>query len=377
EQMQRLESLGVLASGIAHDFNNILAAILGHAELAEHMLTSDPAEARACLTTIVTSCEKAAELCRQMLAYAGKGKLAVEPLDLSAQVREIVQVLKASIGKHVEIRLELPDGLPTIEGDAVQIQQVIMNLVLNAAAAIGEEAGVVSIATGVVEADAAYLADSCIENELPSGSYVFLQVSDTGCGMDEATKAKIFEPFFSTKFIGRGMGMSAVLGIVRSHHGTIKIDSQPGQGTTVRVLFPASRQEAQAGKARVSDMSGLTSRTVLVVDDEDTVRKAAAMMLERMGFSVLQAADGEEGLRKYRAYQDRIVGVLLDFAMPKLDGKACLREIKRIDPKAKIALCSGYNEESLGRQWAEEAGVAFIQKPYRMETLKQVVSGWG
>ncbi|RMH61451.1 MAG: PAS domain S-box protein [Zetaproteobacteria bacterium] len=373
-ERQRLESIGLLAGGIAHDFNNLLAAIVGKAELIKMRLTDNAAMLRKHLDAILASSEKAAELCQQMLAYSGKGKMVIEPVDLAAKTREIADVLKAAIGRNVELKLALPETLPPIEGDAVQLQQVVMNLIINAAEAIADRNGVVSVRAGVMHADRKYLKSTRFDNDLPAGEYVYLEVSDTGCGMDDKTQDKMFEPFFTTKFVGRGLGLSAVMGILRSHRGAIKIDTRPGYGTTIRVLLPASGDRAeQAPAISAASEASRFSGTILIVDDEDIVRETAAMLLEDLGFHSLQAVDGEDGVRKYQEHRHRITGVLLDMSMPKLDGKGCLRELKRINPNVKVVLSSGYSAQEVNRQFAGMSLAGFVQKPYRLQHLEKVL----
>ncbi len=246
-EVQKLESLSILAGGIAHDFNNLLAGILGSAELA--LLDLNPsAPARDSVEEILESTLRAAELCKQMLAYSGRGAFVIEEIDLSAVARETTHLLEASIPKKTALNLRLPAGLPAMTADGTQIRQVITSLVTNASEAIGEEGGNITVRTGAMDCDHRYLADMDLaagdleEGCYREGRYVFLEVVDDGCGMDEPTRVKIFDPFFSTKFVGRGLGLAAVLGIIRGHHGAVKVDSEPARGTTVRVLFPAGGQ---------------------------------------------------------------------------------------------------------------------------------------
>ena len=246
EHTQRLESLGVLAGGIAHDFNNILTAILGNAAMAERKALKSPQDTQRYLGNIVSSSEKAADLCKQMLAYSGKGQFVVKAVDLSVMVGEITRLLEISIVRGAVLKYHLAESLPTVETDPAQMQQVIMSLVINASDAIGDNSGVISIATGMMQADSTYLAGTCLDDQLSEGSYVYLEVSDTGCGMDGQTQSKVFEPFFTTKFTGHGLGMSAVLGIVRSHHGAINLSSEPGRGSTFKVLLPVSSEQTEA-----------------------------------------------------------------------------------------------------------------------------------
>ncbi|MBN4076987.1 PAS domain S-box protein [Mariprofundus ferrooxydans] len=374
EHIQRLESMGVLAGGIAHDFNNILTAILGNAALAERKNKVDPQSTQRYLNNIVESSEKAAELCKQMLAYSGKGKFVVKSVNLSEMVEEIVKLLEVSIGKGVALRFRLADHLPLIEADASQMQQIIMNFVINASDAIAGKNGIISIDTGVIEVDRAYLDSTFVYDELIDGSYVFLEVSDTGCGMDKATQERLFEPFFTTKEKGHGLGMSAVIGIVRGHQGAIKVYSEPGEGTTIKVMFPASQQNegiaiAEPCTAELPRYSG----SVLIIDDEESVREVAALMLEDMGFDTLCAVDGLDGVEVYRQHQQSIVAVLLDMTMPRLDGKGCFRELRRINPDVQVVLCSGYNEQEATSRFTGKGLASFVQKPYRPEVLMEAI----
>ncbi len=376
EHSQRLESLGVLAGGIAHDFNNLLAAIMGNAGLARMKAGANPEAMREVtpyLKRIEDSSQRAAELCKQMLAYSGKGKFVVEPINLSDMVREITNLLEVSIAKNVVLKFHLAENLPAVDADAAQLQQVIMNLVINASEAIGEHSGVISLSTGMMHADEDYLKGAHAAEGLKPGRYVYLEVADTGCGMDAATQKRLFDPFFTTKFTGRGLGMSAVLGIVRGHHGAIKVCSEPGQGTTFKVLLPASDARAARAGEREAWGEWCGVGAVLVVDDEETIRETASAMLEEMGFSTLTAADGEEGVAVYREHCDEIVAVLLDMTMPKLDGKACFRELRRVNPDVRVILSSGYNEQDATSRFAGQGLAGFIQKPYAPEALREAM----
>ncbi|MDX8409882.1 MAG: PAS domain S-box protein [Mariprofundales bacterium] len=383
EHSQRLESLGVLAGGIAHDFNNILTAILGNAAMAERKVLTNPERAQQFLSNIVASSDKAAELCKQMLAYSGKGKFVVKAINLSQMVEEVSRLLTVSISKNVVLKYNLEQNIPAVEADSAQLQQVIMNLVINASDAISDQAsdqsdhqksGVISIHTGVMEVDHRYLTTTHLDDDLAAGRYVFLEISDTGCGMDKATQQKLFEPFFTTKFTGHGLGMSAVLGIIRGHFGAIKVYSEPDHGTTFKILLPASKLAAdmEAGKnSAASTARSAIHGTVLIIDDEEDIRTAAAMMLEDIGLHTLTAMDGEDGVRVYRQHQDAIDAVLLDMTMPKLDGKGCFRELRRINPEVKVILSSGYNEQESTSMFAGQGLAGFLQKPYFPEKLQE------
>ena len=373
EHTQRLESLGVLAGGIAHDFNNILTAIMGNAALAERSLDiTSPARGK--LATIEASAQRAADLCQQMLAYSGKGNFVVKTINLSGLTDEMLHLIEVSIEKNVVIKYHLTDNLPAVDVDVAQIQQVILNLITNANEAIGHKSGVISFSTGVMHADRSYLDESFCDDGIAEGRFVYIEVSDTGCGMNREIIEKIFDPFFTTKFTGRGLGMSAVLGIVRGHHGALRVYSEPGKGTTFKMLLPASDGVYEKDVQVADESDGWkASGSILVVDDEETIREVAAMMLEEMGFSTLTASDGVEAVEIYRRYQKEISAVVLDMTMPRMDGKVCFRELRRINRDVKVILSSGYSEEDATSRFQGQGLAGFIQKPYLPESLKSVV----
>ena len=373
EHNQRLESLGVLAGGIAHDFNNILAAIMGNAAMASLELDDRPKSASKYVERIMLSSEKAAELCRQMLAYSGKGSFDVRPINLTILVEETQRLLEISIPKNVSLKLDLDKALPSIEADGAQMQQIVMNLVINASDAIAEKQGTIRVQTGVMQVDTAYLTSTYLDDDLAEGDYVYLDVADTGCGMDKQTQAGIFEPFFTTKPTGRGLGMSAVLGIIRSHHGAIKIDSKVGEGTTFRIVLPVSISNPSDLSSEPSDEAEQMRclGTVLLVDDDEDVRTMEAQILESMGFHVLEADDGESAIEVYHQYGKEIAVILLDMAMPNMDGMTCFSELKRMNQNVKVILSSGYSQADTGEWCAGLSG--FIQKPYRPEMLKEML----
>lgn len=370
---QKLESLGVLAGGIAHDFNNLLTSILGYSDLALLELPPHSA-ARPFIAEAVSGARQAADLTRQMLAYSGKGRFVVESLNLNDVVEDMTHLLQVSISKKCVLKLHLMTDLPTIEADAVQMRQVIMNLIINASDAIGDRSGVIAITSGVMHCDRNYLADTFLDENLPDGLYVYLEVADTGSGMSAETRARIFDPFFSTKTTGRGLGLAAVLGIVRGHRGVLKVYSEVGKGTTFKVAFPAVDLPAHYRPTNTQpDETWRGSGTVLVVDDEEAVRSLAGRMLEIMGFTILSAIDGREGVELLRREGDKIRMVLLDMTMPHLDGAETFREMRRIHADVKVILTSGYNEQSAISQFAGKGLAGFIQKPYRYADLLTVV----
>jgi len=372
QQTQRLESLGVLAGGIAHDFNNLLVGILGNISLAQESLSTNH-PARIALQNALGASERASGLTRQLLAYAGKGRFVIEPVNLSELIREIGELIQTSIPKNVQLRLDLARDLPLIEADTSQLQQLIMNLVINGAEAIGEDrSGAVLVATGVQDVDEAYLRSTLIE-EIQPGRYVSLEVHDTGAGMDAATISRIFDPFFTTKFTGRGLGLAAAQGIVRGHKGTLKVYSQPGSGSTFKVLLPITEKQPGVQPPRAATEALAGDATVLVIDDEQIIRQTAKAMLERYGYTVLVAENGKEGVDLFRVVLDKISVVILDMTMPVMSGEETLRHLKLIKPEVKVLLSSGYNESEAIRRFTGKGLVGFIQKPYSAQHLAQTV----
>jgi len=369
EHAQRLESLGVLAGGIAHDFNNLLTAIMGNAGLARGEVDAGSTLATR-LGNIEQASQRAADLCKQMLAYSGKGRFVVEATNINRLIREMTELLQVSIAKHVTLQSNLQDDIPLIDADRSQMQQIIMNLMINASEATAPPHGLIRIRTGTVEATPAYLASTYLDEQLPAGNYVFIEVSDNGSGMDATTKTKLFDPFFTTKFTGRGLGMSAILGIVRGHHGAIKVYSEPGKGSTFKVLLPYSRTSREVVTAEVvTTIPAHGGGLILVVDDEAMVRNAAAQMLKQIGYEVITAENGLLGVDLFKARHSEIRAVLLDMTMPVMDGKEAFREMRRIQPDVKVILSSGYNEQDATSRFAGKGLAGFIQKPYLSHTL--------
>jgi PAS domain S-box-containing protein len=362
---QKLESLGVLAGGVAHDFNNLLTGILGNTSLAlETLSAGNPA--KSFLRDVLSASERAASLIRQLLAYAGKGNFIIEPINLSELIREIGRLIQTSVSKNVQLLLELRDDLPLVLADVSQLQQLIMNLVINGAEAIGPDAnGTVLVTTGVQEVDR---ASPGVAGGLNPGTYVTLEVRDTGCGMDEATIARIFDPFFTTKFTGRGLGLSAVQGILRGHKGAIDVVSSPGRGTTFKVLLPQTQDQTEPVVAPEAS-TGVTGELILVVDDEEVIRRTAKSMLDRHGYRVLVAEDGLRGVELFQVSSDKIAVVILDMTMPVMGGEEALRRLKEIRPNVKVLLSSGYNESEAIRRFAGKGLAGFLQKPYTSSAL--------
>jgi PAS domain S-box-containing protein len=368
---QKLESLGVLAGGIAHDFNNILMAILGNADLAL-MRINPESPAVENLHRIERAAARAADLAKQMLAYSGKGIFVIEQLDLNRLLEEMLHMLEVSITKSAILRLNPHIPLPAVAADATQIRQIIMNLVINASEALGDKSGVIAITTGCMQCDRSYLKDVWLDENINEGLYVYLEIADTGCGMNRDTLSKLFDPFFTTKFTGRGLGMAAALGIVRGHKGAIKVYSEPGTGSTFKVLFPASGLPTELFNGTTDHDQWQGSGTVLLVDDEETVRGIGTEMLKELGFTVITANDGREALEAFRQ-NPAISFVLLDLTMPHMDGEQCFRELRMLKPEIQVIISSGYNEQEVTQKFVGKGLAGFIQKPYKLSLLRDTI----
>jgi PAS domain S-box-containing protein len=364
---QKLESLGVLAGGIAHDFNNMLTVILGNVALAQpHFPENSPVQSH--LERIQKTSLQAADLCKQMLAYSGKGRFLIQFVNLNAVIHEMWSLLESSISKKATLEFKASSALPDIEADPSQLRQIVMNLVINASEALEGNPGLITIRTGMTEADSANLVPlHPSAPEVPEGDFVLLEVVDTGCGMTPETQAKILDPFFTTKFVGRGLGLAAVLGVVRAHAGTLQIQSEPGRGSTFRILLPLSKSPAAALSAGPSQDG--KRGTVLLVDDDEGVLHVATQMLQKSGFAVITATDGKQAVTKFRAQAASIKAVVLDLTMPQMGGEEALEQIRLIRPDARVLLVSGFSEPEPGPRWTTEDRWAFLQKPFKPADL--------
>ena len=371
---QKLESLGVLAGGVAHDFNNLLVGIMGNTSLALAQLGAD-VPGRKAIESAELAAERAAELTRQMLAFSGKGRFVLEPVDLAALVEEMSRLLETTIPGNTVLRKLLSSDVPAVRADAAQMRQVVMNLITNAAEAIGDEGGVITICIEVLEADAEYLDSGFLDRELEPGPYVALEVSDTGRGMDAGTQERMFDPFFTTKETGHGLGMAATLGIIRGHEGTVRVYSEPGRGSAIKVLLPPaaapSLPEHPHPGVHVADLKG---KVILVVDDDDDVRSFAQQALVFGGAEVIAAEDGASGIQAFETDANRIDLVLLDMKMPGMSGLECYKALRRIRSEVRVLLSSGYNEQDATSEFAGRGLAGFIQKPYRLRSLLDRVS---
>jgi two-component system cell cycle sensor histidine kinase/response regulator CckA len=361
-ETQKLESLGVLARGVAHDFNNLLGSILANTELALADLNG-ASVAREGIEEIQTVAVRASEIVRELMVFAGQENAVFEPVDLSELVGEMLQLLKISISKRAALKIDLDKDAPRIRANAAQMRQVVMNLITNASEALGENGGTISLSLRQVRSGAE--------------DYLRLEVGDTGCGMTEETQARIFDPFFSTKFAGRGLGLAAVRGIIRSHGGTINVVSAPGEGSRFEILLrssgqPAGERRHMQGSVAASKIEKLAA-TVFVVEDEETLRHAISKMLRREGATVIEAADGQTAVSLFRARAREIDIVLLDVTLPGISGREVLSELRQIQPGVKVILTSAYSQD-----WARAAiggnePWLYIRKPYRFGELMDVV----
>lgn len=366
QHAQKLESIGVLAGGIAHDFNNLLTGILGNASLLlDELPPGSPIFEMA--EEIVKASESAADLTRQMLAYAGKGRFVMQLLNLSDQIAGNQAFLARMIPPSVQLDFNLSENLPSLEADATQLQQVVMNLIINAAEAYGERGkGKVVVTTApetILKGD----------SEIQPGYYILLSVQDYGSGMEPEVRARIFDPFFTTKFAGRGLGLSAVHGILRAHHGYLKLETAPGQGTTFRLYLPAASQDSGPQESTPAPEANSFGGLVLVIDDEATVRTFADAALTKLGFQVLLAENGQAGVEIVTREKERLAGVLLDLAMPVMDGEEALERIRQIAPGLPILVSTGFNMSSEYERLSQKGATGFLPKPFTLSQLSHAL----
>jgi two-component system, cell cycle sensor histidine kinase and response regulator CckA len=373
---QKLESLGLLAGGIAHDFNNLLVGVLSNASLALLDL-EERSPVRGIVLDIERTAQRAADLTRQLLAYSGKGRFIVESLDLSALAREMSQLLRTVVSKDATLHLELDDALPPIEGDATQLRQVIMNLITNASDALSGRPGTIAIRTGrgrgAVTDHTMTFGEACT-----SDNVVFLEVCDSGVGMTRDVAERIFDPFFSTKFTGRGLGLAATLGIVRGHHGAITLDTAPGEGTTLRLCFPTLRAPSVAEALPAPAVARVRSGRVLVVDDDRVVRSVTSALLTRQGFQVTTVESGRDALAELEATTEPFAFALLDLTMPGLTGVELLeqwraRERREGRSPLTVVLMSGYTEVDVAPHLGDLQVAGFLQKPFTLAAVEAMI----
>jgi CheY-like chemotaxis protein len=375
QRAQKEESLGTLAAGIAHDFNNLLTVILGNLDLVSWRLPEDSVDRRL-LGKAADASRDAGDLCQQLLAYVGQAHLSFRPVHLNRLLEDMARLMAAALSKRGQLRWNLALEVPLVSADLSRIRQIIMSLIVNASEALGDQPGQVTISTGSAPLRTEDLLSPWAQDPLPPGEYVFLEVADTGCGIDSDLVGRLFEPFFSTKFTGRGLGLAAALGIVRAHHGMIQVESAPGRGSRFRVWLPALAGTATATEpVAVAARDWRGSGAILVVDDEEAVRVTATTMLELLGFEVACAADGLEAIEIYRADPRRFRGVILDATMPGLDGVGTFRELVRIRDDVRVVLSSGYAKDDIVAPLEGRGLFGFLQKPYTLHDLVAVLQG--
>jgi two-component system cell cycle sensor histidine kinase/response regulator CckA len=373
QQAQKLESIGVLAGGIAHDFNNLLTGIMGNAGLARRAIAAGKSEEAAKLMgDVLSASERAADLTRQLLAYAGKGRFLILPVDLGKLVSVVSTLIRASISKKITLVIDVPDDCPMVEADRAQIQQLVMNLVINGGEAIGDAPGTLTVRVRTEHLTERRQQPRTEGFPIAAGDYVRIDVTDTGEGMDPETRSRIFEPFFTTKFLGRGLGLSAALGIVRGHRGAIGVLSEPGRGTTFTVMLPVRRDlrrpDRTSGRAGMeTDLHG--AGTILVADDEEGVRSLVLSVLESAGYTVELAHDGPEAIERLRHLRDGVRLILLDLTMPILGGAETATELRRIQPEVPIVVMSGYGDIEVMQQFGEVTIDDFLPKPFTPDQL--------
>jgi PAS domain S-box-containing protein len=363
QRTQKLESLGIFASGIAHDFNNLLIALMAESEAALFkMLPNQPA--RQNIQRIIQAAERGADLTQQLLAYSGEGQCQITAFDFNKLVAENREFLEAMLPKNIDLKMNLAADLPPVEADTGQIQQVVMNLIINAAEAYQGKAGPVEIETKLTIVEPRKLWPEG-DQHLQPGTYVGLRVTDQGHGMDEETLAHIFDPFFTTKVSGRGLGLAAVQSIIRSHRGAMHVTSQIGQGTTFHVLLPAGNAHVPVAKVSLPNPQAKTGQ-ILFIDDEDIVRYAITEILELNGYSVFQAENGGAGLTLFQQCHNEIDLVLLDMTMPIMAGDEVLQAIRHTHPDMPVLMLSGYEETE---ELKQAAATYFLKKPFKMDVL--------
>jgi two-component system, cell cycle sensor histidine kinase and response regulator CckA len=362
-QSQRMESLGVLAGGIAHDFNNILMAVIGNTDLALEDLPAD-SDVREFLREALAGAQRAADLSTQMLAYSGRGQFQRKNTNLTALLGEMRPLLTASMASRHRIHVDSPKNLPDITADPSQLRQVVASLVCNASEAIGDSSGEITITLGTRMCGSRDLASPyTIEEHMP-GMYVTLEVTDTGCGIDAHALPRLFDPFYTTKFTGRGLGLASVLGIVKAHGGLVQVDTVKGKGSTFRLLFPAAETQAETGNGACPAGEPAHKPLVLVVDDEEIVLLVMRRILDRLGYEVLAAPDGETAINLCRDHHDRLACIVLDLSMPRMDGEVTLRGLRKIRRDIPVIVASGYAEADVIRRFPGNQVQGFIQKPF-------------
>ena len=370
-QAQKLESLGVLTGGVAHDFNNLLVTIMANSELALSYL-AEKSTASDYLRRSVEAAERASELTQQLLSYSGKTHFSPKVLDLSSLVVDMADLLDVSTGGKVELKLDVADTPVNVRADATQVRQIVMNLITNAVEAM-PDGGVVRIGTATLDSAPVSIGRLYRSAPIEPVPYATLEVHDVGPGLDRDTCSKIFDPFFTSKFLGRGLGLAVVLGIVRSHQGVIAVDSDLGSGTTFTILLPAVNRESTEDNQPKVDSAWNATGKVLVVDDDRGVCTTASAMLQHLGFETIETFRGREAIDVFKKNHDEIRFVLLDHAMPEMNGTQTMRGLREISPEVTIIITSGYSETEIAMSADETKPAGFLQKPYRLDRLRETL----
>lgn len=375
-ESQRLESLVLVAGSIAHDFNNLLHVIMLNADLAHQGLNPDSKTAVS-IDRVMTTVNRAAELCNELLAYSGRGQIEAEAFDAEHLVSEMKNLLEISTPKGVTIDMETDGSNPTILGDITQIRQVLMNLITNAGEAIGSRSnGQINISIKTKDVDASTIRDSGFIEDVEPGKYVSICVEDNGVGMNDETRRRMFDPFFTTRDSGHGLGLSAVLGIVRGHSGTISVESDPDSGTRISILLPLEEAEITASvPPTAATVSNGREKLILFVDDESEIRELAKTVLEDTGYRIVEAEDGKQAVDVFKQYHEELRLVILDLMMPNKTGLEAYFEISEIDASVPVVFSSGFNESDLMQQLPPKTRAVFLKKPYLANDLKQFVEG--
>lgn len=371
-QAQKMESVGQLAGGIAHDFNNMLTGILASADLLKkRMKESDSSEKL--LNVIIDSANRAANLTQKLLAFARKGKLISKPTCIHESIRNAVSLLERSIDKRIELVLELTADFTQVSGDPNQLINIFLNLGVNSRDAM-PEGGQIFIRTSNI-----FISENQLIShlDLTPGNYIEIQFSDNGKGIPDEIKNKVFDPFFTTKKIGdgTGMGLAAVYGTVKDHGGAIELDSMPGNGTTFNIYLPLEANESKPPKEDLTSTGEFRELhgCVLIIDDEEIIRETASEILEELGYQVLCARDGKEGLDIYKNNQELINVIILDMIMPKMNGRECFAQLRKINPEVKVLISSGFTSEEAMRNINIDDAAGFLKKPFTVTELYEAL----
>ena len=374
QQAQKLESLGILAGGIAHDFNNLLMGVIGNTDIMLYELP-EKSSLKNKLIDIKKAAKRASELTNQMLAYSGRGSFIVEPININELVQEMSSFLEASISKKADLLYILHKDLPLVKGDATQIRQVVMNLIVNASESIGNEHGEIKVVTDITEIDEAFIEHLTINNGIEPGHYISLEITDTGCGIEKTKIKQIFDPFYTTKFTGRGLGLAAVLGIIRSHNGALDLKSHEDKGTTFKIFLPLSDSDKKPESDSADESTSVNGEkfNILVIDDEDYIRTLTTRMLKIAGHNSCTAEDGKEGIKIFREKNSTLSCVILDLTMPDMDGEEVLKELKKINPLIPVIISSGYSPDDITKRFRSNEIAGFLQKPYQLSELLEAI----